>query len=698
MKHTFPQNNTYLQNNRSTILGNLWSSFNLDFQSNLGIMRLAKKLVNIRTSDDSSNLGLPGAFEFFYDLWWAICGTKIFKNTSGELTSDFAEETTGFYTTAVTGDSTTQFDVTNTVGTTFRYTYDTNGTNPLIDSSTFPVGSIVVISDNTNFAAVNRGTFVITGSGSNYFEVTNAFGFAQNNKTLGSGTLTIEAVLATPTFSSFLSDLKAFNDRLWVTATDALYSKSIADGSLSDIWIRRDTLTSSTPHNMAYFKKFNSLYYKDTNTSIKSIDSSDVVSSSGNFFIDLGSVGFITSLVAGSNIIWVGTQRINITSSVKDSGLNGSILQWDGFSSQISNEFLLPSSGCLALTILDDIPYAIDSDGRLLKFTGYSFKEVARLPIGNKKLTLATGSASTNGRFIHFNGIQATENNTILVLINNLNQDALGSVNENLPSGVWECDLATGNFTHKHSLTLKSRASSTVSDYGQNRILSAGALKVNTLMSNSVNGRSSLVCGANFYTDGSTSKSGIFIDSPSDATTDNEGQKRGYFVTTWIDSAEVTENFTRLWAKYRKLLNTDDKLIFKYRLDEETPVEADITWLTTVKFTTSVDVSAYNGYEAEILQGTGSGSCNNITDVSVNAGIYTVTLEDEVPNISGTAKARFQKWIKLGEISGQVNSYGEIAIAKADTRIQIKGVLEFTGDDEFHRMTVSSTEQINSNP
>lgn len=84
------------------------------------------------------------------------------------------------------GASDTQYDITNPAGTTFRYTFDGTGTDPLITSSNPAVGDTVIIAGQ-NFNAGNNGTFVVTASGSNYFEVTNAAGVAENNKTVGTG-------------------------------------------------------------------------------------------------------------------------------------------------------------------------------------------------------------------------------------------------------------------------------------------------------------------------------------------------------------------------------------------------------------------------------------------------------------------------------------------------------------------------------
>lgn len=94
----------------------------------------------------------------------------------------------GFYSQvfATIGDGTTQFDITNPSGTTFRYTWDGTGTDPAITAISVPVGTYILL-EAQNFSAVNKGIFTVTGSGANYFEVTNATGLAENNKTIGTG-------------------------------------------------------------------------------------------------------------------------------------------------------------------------------------------------------------------------------------------------------------------------------------------------------------------------------------------------------------------------------------------------------------------------------------------------------------------------------------------------------------------------------
>jgi hypothetical protein len=501
-----------------------------------------------------------------------------------------------------------------------------------------------------------------------------------------------------------LSDLEIFDNRLWSSTATTLYSK--AAGSGTGTWSSRRTFASAAGvHKLAYLKKFNRLYFVDDLATVCSIDTANAVATTGSdYAIDLGtSTGLVTTIVPNSQFMWIGiTQPSN---SSNDRKLNGAIAKWDGISAQLTEEFALEAAGCLAMTVDNDVPYAIDSEGRILKYTGYSFEEIARLPVDKLTLTGATAATTTNGRFVHVNGFTATKNNTLQVLINNLNSDSGATINENLPSGIWELDLETLSFTHRYTPTLKTSASSTITDFGQNRILTAGALKLNTLTNATSSGRSTLICGFNYYTDATTTKSGIFIDSPARADTDLEGQKKAYFVTTWFTASEIEDKWLELWSVHKRFATATDSIRYKYRFIEEAPTYATITWVNTTSFTTTTDITAYGptatgfdgttGGEFEGIQGTGSGATAHITNIVNNAGTYTVTLDTAITGVTtGTAKARFQKWIPLPSMTDDVKSFGNTVIGKLGTRIQIKGCLTFTGDGEFHKFIMVSQENF----
>lgn len=114
----------------------------------------------------------------------------VYNGTNMEMVSPVGTTTNPVIRTytAITPDgaTTTRFDITNPAGTTFRYTFDGTGTDPGITALTYPIGTVVDV-QGANFNAANKGLFIVTGSGANYFEVTNASGVAENDKTLAAG-------------------------------------------------------------------------------------------------------------------------------------------------------------------------------------------------------------------------------------------------------------------------------------------------------------------------------------------------------------------------------------------------------------------------------------------------------------------------------------------------------------------------------
>lgn len=593
MINNFPAKNqgyTYLQTNRSDDLGSLWSTLNLDFQSNLGTMRVAPRLKKNTNTTDQANLGEPVAFKYF-GVFHAIAGGRIF--VGGTSANDV-------------------------------FTPDT-----------------------------------ATNSQTSY---------------------------------SALSDLQIFNGILFSTTNTEIWSLDGAGGT----WTRRGGAAplGSSSHMMTYFKKFNRLYVIGDATNIYSLNTAYTLVTSGDYALNLNSPNqqeVSICMKATSDSIWIGAGTY-----LNETG-RGKIYQWDGISAQVTNEYILDANACMAILIHNDIPYAFDSNGALLKFNGSSFEEIGRLPNNN----LVNVNYVVNTSFIHPNGLLATKNNTILALVRNRNNDSTSSIPENLPSGVWEWSSDFG-FTHKHSVSYNPVASSTITDYGQNRVALTGALSNGDALS-SPTGTGTILVGVNYYTDATNIVSGIFVDD-----SENTIQKKGYFVTTWFNSQQIEDKWSRIWTVYRRFLASNDSIVLKYRLFEESPIEATITWTSTTTFTTTTDVTAYSptatgfngtiGGEVEIINGTGGASCAHITSIVNNAGTYTVTLDTVITGATGTATARFQKWIKLlPEITGQVKSWEQMAIGMNNTRIQIKGCLTFTGDDEFQKFALVSNEDIKSN-
>lgn len=144
--------------------------------SGLGAKTIKK---HVSTDLDTGDILANQIVEVEYD------GTNMQLLSRSNFTAPVVRTYTGTLS-ASKGSTDTQFDITEPVADTMRYTWDGTGTDPVINGTTCPIGAIVQIY-GSNFTAANNGAFIITGSGSNYFEVTNASGVAENNVLLSSG-------------------------------------------------------------------------------------------------------------------------------------------------------------------------------------------------------------------------------------------------------------------------------------------------------------------------------------------------------------------------------------------------------------------------------------------------------------------------------------------------------------------------------
>jgi hypothetical protein len=567
-----------VQTNRSDILGNLWSTYNLDLTENLGAIRVSPRM---KLNTGSLN-GCPWGFRFFDTKIWAGAGTLIYSNSG-----------------------------------------------------------------------VPNGTFVADAS----------TGFQSD-------------------FSSDESDMETFNGTLCATTTDGLYSKA-SNGSGTGAWTQKDILATGGQHVLCYFKKFDLLYYSNAADNIISIDTSWATSDPGSSYAislsnDSGAYT-ITSMKATSTSIFIG-----ILDKTKE-GAVGKIVEWDGLSSQIEREYPLQAQGCLSILIDKerDTPFAMDSNGILLKFNGTGFSEVGRLPITLK--LLQSMNDVDNERFIHPNGLQFSREGTILAHVNNINADT--TYNENFQSGVYEfIPQSDGTYSCHHKESPSYTAISTVTDFGQTQVSRVGAIApVNTYSSSSDRNGTHFI-GATYFTNATSTASAIFYDDSRDTL-----QKAGYFVTTKIYSDQLTDVWQKVFPRFKRLLDSADRIVVKYRKVEETPVIATITWQNTTLFSTT-DSSLVEGDEVEVLRGLGSGLCAHVTAIEQNGSTYFITIDETATGVivGDTATARFQNWTKAGEVAQQVEEFEEYAIAgDPSVWIQFKVWMLFKGKDEFIDLSVA---------
>ncbi len=83
-----------------------------------------------------------------------------------------------------------------------------------------------------------------------------------------------------------------------------------------------------------------------------------------------------------------------------------------------------------------------------------------------------------------------------------------------------------------------------------------------------------------------------------------------------------------------------------------------------------------------------------VPDVVGATTTYTITLDETFTGATGTAKARFQKWVKLTPVINSQNLlWSEMPIAQTSPWIWFKIAMRFTGANEFSSLILLSEDQ-----
>ena len=490
--------------------------------------------------------------------------------------------------------------------------------------------------------------------------------------------------------SSAFSDIELFNNLPYVTTnSNSVYYYS--GGAWTSF--TAGSATTGVPHQLTTYG--GRMYMVHNVNQIISWDTSNTVATMGNdYTLNNGETVFpsnqiITFIRGSANRIWIGVGVYGTLSA----GAKGYIYEWDGTGQSTTRSYRLEASAPMACIIKDDIPYIIDSNGRLLKFNSGSFQEVARFPYFDKS-TLNPFSSNLNDRFIHPNGMSIV-NGRINILINSKLGDNAGSILEQCPSGVWEYDENVGLY-HKYSLSYTATNGNTITDYGQNRVAAVGAIADMKINNTASNANGSFLVGAKIYTDGSNSVAQVWTNDTlpfSSTATYHSTLRAGYFVTTKLESSGLTEAWKGICIKYKNYIDAAEKIVVKYRLSEFPPTEMAITWINSTSFTTN-DANMLNysvGDEVEITQGSGGGMCSHITQIINVAGSFTVTVDEIHTGVTtGTAKARFQYWKKSGVALNAVKQFEQFNLptTATSTWIQIKVFMIMDEGDEFEELAV----------
>lgn len=425
------------------------------------------------------------------------------------------------------------------------------------------------------------------------------------------------------------------------------------------------------------------LYYRIGKSSMGSIDNADSptpVAPTNTYAVALNDNSQdISCGKANQEWIFLGTMAKSATGKAR-------VHQWNGSSTSVTKTYEIDAQGVLAMCIYKNTPVIIDSNGVLRILNGGSFVELAHLPFRTGKALRSLTSLNHTQYLCHYNGI-VTDGEKIQMLLNTTYAD--GTTDEFIPSGLWEWNPTNGLF-HKGSFGL-SKSADSITDYGTQKLYLVGALSLAKVNDTSSNGE--IMAGVGFYTDATTTKTGIFYNDSNDTL-----QKAGCIVTNKIYSNNISDIWQQIYVRFRKFLASTDKLIVKARSNETEPVEATITYTSTTTLTVptaSFTTAPAVGDEIDIIQGTGAGRTAHITVITTSAPNYVITVDETITGATTqTAKARFQKWVKLGSYNAQTDSFIKLPIQSSDIGagdwIQFKIWFLCTGRDQIDDIIISS--------
>lgn len=172
------------------------------------------------------------------------------------------------------------------------------------------------------------------------------------------------------------------------------------------------------------------------------------------------------------------------------------------------------------------------------------------------------------------------------------------------------------------------------------------------------------------------------------------------FVTTKGVSNNITDQYQKLYIKYRPLAE-NDRIIIKYKDKDilglpvttpQIPSFYTCTWTSSTTLTTNANLAAAKTYfdaqqlqspigelECEITAGAGAGQMSQITNITESSGTYTITLSDTIVGAVNTRNCDIiiNNYKLLGEITyADTENYKEFPIALTSKWCQVKVIMD----------------------
>lgn len=660
------QTHIWTVSNRGDLLGDIVMTKNIDFDSNIGKVRLAERVAILQDGITDQTLWTTGQIQY----------PRAFARTAADGTDRFWAMVGGINYTG--GGS--PFWVTSGTDPTTGWAQDANSLPPTTAVDSLEVflqsnSSDRLVCPDTNgdinmLNTGNAGTQAITAvNAASPIQITTAtaHGLFTGNKVNISGT-------STPADGNWtITKVDATNFTLnGSTGSGTASSGTITKYKWKCAWwtgnLGQSALTSLYP---MILKKFdvNKLLLVCNGANVHTIDSTLAVSANRLVF---PSNYYINCVVATPDYAWFFLNNLSTGDAIA--------ARWNGGNQTYDTPIKLYDKNVFAATILDGIPYCVNGKGQLLKYNGQSFAEIDVLPVFYSRQRWSDGSAdSTNSNTIlHRNGMTVIDGKIHIFLKASMN-GTVNSILENFSSGIWCYTPGTGLYC-KYTV---GQYRSTDLEWGSRIISAAGPLIETDLQ----HGRF-LAGGMIFPTDSGSSADPVLLYSKGTST----ANQRGQFITSQFHVPDLQTMYIHmkivrsLWDavsySFERFVNATDMLIIKMRTNKD-PLRtfqqlgpSAITWTSTTTFTStsSVLANAVVGNEIEFSCGKGAGATAHISSISLNAGTYTVTLDEAIPNISNNDKgeAYLNNWIKISVTNVQTLEEKVSQIAKNSSFIQFK--------------------------
>lgn len=485
-------------------------------------------------------------------------------------------------------------------------------------------------------------------------------------------------------------DAVVFNTEIYTTDGTAINSyNDTTETSISS------GLTDNTPHLLCTFNPDSAerLYVTQGGDKVWSVSQGDALANSGSYTLDLGLEPDFTStvLMAGTDRIWAG-----FSNAGNNSGKGRSIMvEWDGVTANTaSRKYYIEASRIMAGVIKDDVPYVVDSLGRLMRWNGGTFEEVDRFPLNGGTFYFTSSNLHQNA--IHPRGM-AVDGDEILICVSNLAQGSTSTPTFNdFPAGVWAWSERTGLY-HKYAPSFQAVADTGITnltDFGQFRAAYGGPCIVQETINKTSSDGGRVMFGMSYFAAGDDDLSanesyGLWTDDTNDNT-----QKAGWAVSPRISASKFRDTWEKIYPMLTELETSGDLVEIKYRTKDETPTYMLGTWTGTDRFSTTTELTAYEqGDEITVVNGKGGGTVAHARSITSGAGSEVVFDRDITGiTVGQTSRFRIEKWKKVGKI--QDMAHEGFTIGVKDHWIQIKVYMQWTGKREWYGILLENTPTI----